>query len=356
MGEAWRRIKEHAYRLLPLEPLRKAIPREVIGLTYHVVSDRPLPHVRHLFRHKTTAQFEQDLLFLQREFHLLSYAELAAGRDGKGQIPPRSVLVTFDDGYADCFSVVRPLLLRHGVPCIFFVITDFIDNRRVFGRNVVSLCIYQLQQLGPADQRTALRDMAERFASAPTEPRRFARWLRARQRTPAEIDLAAAVLGIDAESWARERQPFMTAAQVQTLAADGFTIGAHTCSHSELGRLGDDALVTAEIVDSCRAVRGWVGTDSVPFAFPFHGSGVDRDLLARIRAENPFVGLMFDSGKLRQDREFIVHRIAADRPPPGESFGSTLPNRLRAAYLKQIGQNIRGFVTGGSECAEEFRT
>lgn len=46
-------------------------------------------------------------------------------RDG-APLPPRPVLLTFDDGYLDNWSVVAPLLSRHGLRGTVFVATDFL--------------------------------------------------------------------------------------------------------------------------------------------------------------------------------------------------------------------------------------
>lgn len=47
---------------------------------------------------------------------------------GKHRLSPRSVALTFDDGYADHFAVVRPLLEEFGVSATFFVICRAIET------------------------------------------------------------------------------------------------------------------------------------------------------------------------------------------------------------------------------------
>lgn len=48
---------------------------------------------------------------------------------GEKDLPPRSVALTFDDGYVDNWVAVTPLLKRYGQRAIVFVSTDFIDPR-----------------------------------------------------------------------------------------------------------------------------------------------------------------------------------------------------------------------------------
>ncbi|HEY0037645.1 MAG TPA: hypothetical protein VGB66_13200, partial [Longimicrobium sp.] len=110
-----RRGGAYALRLLPVRALGRLLPREVIGLCYHVVSDRPLPHIMPLYPFKSVAQFDADLRWLKRRYRVVSHPELLHARETGRPLGPRAVYLSFDDGYAECFSVARPLLLEHGL-------------------------------------------------------------------------------------------------------------------------------------------------------------------------------------------------------------------------------------------------
>lgn len=45
-------------------------------------------------------------------------------------LPPKPVILTFDDGYRDNFEHAFPLLAERGMTATFFVVTDFIDEQR----------------------------------------------------------------------------------------------------------------------------------------------------------------------------------------------------------------------------------
>jgi peptidoglycan/xylan/chitin deacetylase (PgdA/CDA1 family) len=46
------------------------------------------------------------------------------------QLPPRAVLITFDDGYRDNLENALPVLRRHGYPAVVFVPIGFLDDGR----------------------------------------------------------------------------------------------------------------------------------------------------------------------------------------------------------------------------------
>jgi peptidoglycan/xylan/chitin deacetylase (PgdA/CDA1 family) len=59
----------------------------------------------------------------------ISLGELYDYVSGKGRLPPRAVVMTFDDGYLDNWVFAFPILKRHGFKATVFVSTDFIDRR-----------------------------------------------------------------------------------------------------------------------------------------------------------------------------------------------------------------------------------
>lgn len=348
-------VTANLMRILPVGAYAHLLPRRVIGMCYHVVSDRDLPHVRNLYRYKSAAQFEADLLFLRRHFHLASYEEIRSGT-----APPNAVLVTFDDGLAECFTTARPILLEHRVPCVFFVSPPHLDNRRMFSFDKASLAIGRLQEMEEGEERAALRAIGARLGIAFTDLPDFARWITRWIRTLERgeepiLDDICGQLRVPVEAYLADHRPYMTREQVITLAGDGFTIGAHGLRHVALGAFSDEEVIH-EILASCRDVAGLVGAEQVPFAFPFDADGVERGLLAQLRRDHPEVGLFFDTRQLRCDVDFMVNRLIVDVPALVGGSRSNLGGYLRNAYLDELlrtGARLRGRHTNGQRSQEQ---
>ena len=304
-----------------------------IGL-YHIVSDSELAHVRHLYPSKGVEDFERDLIYLKKHFDVISYEDLVSAVGSNGKLSPRSALVTFDDGYRECYSVVRPLLKKHGIPCMFFVTTDFVGNRNMFFRNKVSLCIDQARTLDDSSWSTAADALVATSGVFFNSVNSFARWINlANKRDEATIDSVCRILDVDVDAYLTREKPYVTVEQIQEMARDGFTIGGHTQSHPRLEQCTPDT-ITDEIVQSCKFVQDWTAQEKVPFAFPFTRGNVDMHLLEGIVRDHSFVRLLFGTSGLVADSPFLLNRVALDHP--SESTRSSISSVLRGEGAKLL--------------------
>ena len=341
-------------RRAPVSFWRRLLPKSAVGVCYHSVSDVKLPHLKH-YRRLTVAEFEADLDYLQKTFGFIGYDELEQRRGSHDAVRDNPVILTFDDGFAECANIVAPLLCKRGLSCVFFVITDLIDNALMFRESVASLCIHSIlktpieqvdelvRELGidarlsfpprgaSTEATRAPLDMADLGARADPRLQSLLQWLLTIE--PGDDSLLspfAARLGVDAGAYLREARPYMTASQIRALSRNGFTIGAHSRSHRLLQKLSLDE-AAREIVDSCRIIRDLTGQLRVPFAFPYVGGGLNRAWLAELRRENEFIGLFFDTDGLREDEDFVVQRVFGERI----GYDSTLDAILRRAWARR---------------------
>jgi peptidoglycan/xylan/chitin deacetylase (PgdA/CDA1 family) len=336
LKSAARETVSQALHLAPTAFWRRLFPKTAVGVCYHVVSDRPLAHVKH-YRFLNRADFEADLRYLRSRFGFLSYAELAERRASSRTVRDNAAILTFDDGFAECFTEVTPVLGRLGLTGVFFLITDLIDNTVIFRESAASLCIEKIRAR-PVEQILAMVDalgLNERLKPPPRGPssaavdaplvmadlgetpdarlRPFLHWLLtlAADET-ALLDALCARLDVDPKGYVQRTQPYLTTDQIRQMHADGFTIGAHSRSHRLLQDLTRDE-AEREIVESCRIVQGITGQASVPFAFPYSGAGLDRAWLRDLRRRHEVIGLFFDTDGLREDEPMVVQRVFGER-------------------------------------------
>jgi peptidoglycan/xylan/chitin deacetylase (PgdA/CDA1 family) len=223
-----------------------------------------------------------------------------------------------------------------GVPAIFFVTTEFLDNRRLFYRQKVALCIDAFSRLESSEATEARKEIAEYFdAELESERELVARLQSATWKEESAIDATCTRLGIDTGAYLETARPYLTLEQLRALAADGFTIGAHGTSHQRLGVM-TEAEATTEINTACDTVSQMVNASEVPFAFPFNGRGVRREMMRAVRDASSRVGLFFDSTELASEPEFVVNRLVVDDPAGATNDASNLGSRIRRAYAREI--------------------
>ncbi|HWR06929.1 polysaccharide deacetylase family protein [Sporomusa sp.] len=86
-------------------------------LAYHQVSS--VPEVYSI----DSGQFEEQMRYLAIQgYTAISFADLFAARAGTQSLPPKPVIITFDDGYDDNYLTALPVMARYGLKSTVFVI------------------------------------------------------------------------------------------------------------------------------------------------------------------------------------------------------------------------------------------
>jgi peptidoglycan/xylan/chitin deacetylase (PgdA/CDA1 family) len=332
-------------KLIPGILFPRIIYRDVISIFYHAVSDDVMAHVRHLYPVVPVAAFRETLIFMKEHHNFISYEQLQAHYDNGTELPPNSVHLSFDDGFSECYAIVRPILLELGVPCTFFVTTDWLDNRILYFRHQISLCVHYAEKLPAVEQENFLQVLNQEFDLNLLEIYDFTQWITG-FRTPQDgvISDVCKYLGIDVSAYLKVNQPYLTSNQIRELQRDGFKIGAHGLTHRKLGFV-PEADIEIEIAGSCAAIQEITKDSVVPFSFPQSAGNVNRRILSELLKRYAHIGLMFDTKDLRQDERFMVNRVWAERPLTPDRvlhpIQEVLENAYRDAWVEMILERLR---------------
>lgn len=77
----------------------------------------------------------------QSDYTVVSLQQIVDARNGGRPLPPRAVLLTFDDGYASAFTKVFPLLKQYRYPAVMALVTQWLEvpvGQPVGGYNVLT--------------------------------------------------------------------------------------------------------------------------------------------------------------------------------------------------------------------------
>ena len=254
-----------------------------VVLTYHRVLEKWDPTLDYSQPGMvvTVPTFERQLAFLHRHFEIVALGALLNGEGSRRVASRPRCVITFDDGWRDNYDLALPILRRRGIPATIFLTTDFIGTERAFWHTVL-ISLLLLDELRPFLQGgvpfggypAAVREGLRRCAGPTPESHAAAvdDLIETLKASCGEDQIHAFVDALaDA---ARLRRPlfpgrrfFLDWEQVREMAAGGFEIGSHGCSHRIMTRLSLDE-VRRELADSRAEIERRLGRTVTHFAFP----------------------------------------------------------------------------------------
>lgn len=196
---------------------------------FHRVLPKPDP----LFPNEPDAkQFDRIVSWVRTWFQVIPL-DTAVDALKTANLPARAAVITFDDGYADNYTVALPILLNHKVPATFFIATGYLDGGRMWNDTITE----SIRQFPSGHLDLSAQDLGcyqtgtdEQKRKAIGEIIAKAKYFPPNRRTEITDDIARLT---------KAKLPdnlMMTSEQVRKMRASGMQIGAHTVSHPILAR------------------------------------------------------------------------------------------------------------------------
>jgi peptidoglycan/xylan/chitin deacetylase (PgdA/CDA1 family) len=293
---------------------------------YHTVAPRPLPHISHLYRVLTPAEFEKDLDQLLKWFEPVSlgdYLDQAGTKPGK----PCMVL-TFDDGLSGCHRYIAPLLKKKGVPASFFLNNRFIDNRSLFYRYKASLLVHQVKK----DCRS--RELVAEFLKIRGDQVEASIMLAGYDQRKL-LDALTREVGLDITSYLTSSQVYMNGNEIEELMEWGFDMGGHSADHIDFRTLEPGEMVR-QVRLSLEDLQQRFGIKTGYFSFPFTSDGIPEKVIKSLLEEETVKVLLGSAGLKRTGKHAFIQRVPME--PPGIPAGDL----LKAEYFYYLLKGIVG--------------
>jgi peptidoglycan/xylan/chitin deacetylase (PgdA/CDA1 family) len=255
-------------------------------VNYHYVSAEEPEAPRAIFP-TSVALLERQLEAIGRELEFVSREDVLAAVAGERRLPERACLVTFDDGLREQFELALPVLVRLGVPALFFVpALPFAEDRALYVHKT-----HRLRELVADDELLVVLDRVLLEAGLPwprvgddaavaTYPYDTIDAARLKYLLSAGLPMAQRESILDrllaevAADGARLRDTlYMSIDQVAALERDHRALGAHGYSHRPLAWLSADEL-WRELELSARWHESVAGRKPLVLSYP-HGMAAD---------------------------------------------------------------------------------
>jgi peptidoglycan/xylan/chitin deacetylase (PgdA/CDA1 family) len=297
--------------IIPFSFIKRIGSHKFIILYYHVVNDEDVPHIRHLYKHKHTSQFRDDLDFLLMNYSPIGLLDVIQWVRDENILPTNSFLLTFDDGFREIYDVIAPILAEKGIPATFFISSAFLDNRELCYQHKASLLVERINMgISPATEREIKGILAKIGLSS---YRLSEGVLKIDYRRRGTIDKIAEALMFDFQWYLNEKQPYLTSSHIKRLIDQRFTIGAHSIDHPYYSVLSLAEQLEQTVV-SVKQIRDNFGLDYGAFAFPHNDTGVSHEFFKNVQ-ESGLIDITFGTGGmidggLRSHRQ----RISLEKP------------------------------------------
>ncbi len=234
-------------------------------IDYHRITPEKDPYVDSF----TQSELDWQCSILKEYFNVLPLGQ-AIDLLQKGKLPPRSVVITFDDGYANNHSLALPILNKWDFPATFFISSGFLDGGLMWNDAIIETfrrTKYETLQVSGIDLMPEeikgdydLSTEQNRIEAA-NKFRLAVKYLGLSERDQVVAGLVE-IAGVDLP-----KNIMLSSDQVKDMHVSGMDIGGHTLSHPILTTLSVEK-AKQQIFEDKEKLQQTVGEAINHFAYP----------------------------------------------------------------------------------------
>ena len=265
--------------------------------------------------------FRRQLRFLKAQYNVISPEEFLHCSEDRHEFPPRSVLLTCDDGLRNCLFYMLPILQEFELKCLFFV------TGASLGHTPTMLWHDELYLMFLAAPQSFALELLEtrQQVGVSRQEKRSLWWDLVRELSRYDpnyrktlLERIRMQLGLP-EEWDAEyrRDPVLSRrflvlnrTELHQLAGAGMCIGAHTSSHPMLSQSAPD-VAWSEISENKHSLEEALRQEIWALAYPFGDSSsvTSRELqmAKQVGFKNAFLNV--GGGVRTQTPRFALPRV-----------------------------------------------
>lgn len=292
---------------------------------YHIISDSD-PEYYFSNKALSVQGFRDHIKFFKRRYDIISLEE-AIQLSENNQSLKNKLVITFDDGFQENYSIIAPILVENDIRATFFIISGCVDNQDLMWRNKILLFDKYVQNMNT----DILQEISQEFQISPPEQNQdlmqwsFSHWpMRIKEDLVNKIWEKTMLFSLS--EYLEKHKPYCTRDQLIELSNEGFGIGSHSHTHPIFSRLTFDEF-SEEIETSTEILEKIIDKEITTFSYPF-GNRSDRKFEIQLQQNTGkkwvFLGTKnglnnFASNSIQWERDNLEH--------------SNLEMKLRFLYL-----------------------
>jgi len=290
----------------------------VLIAIYHDVLPAGFPEGNPLFGMTVSVEeFAWQIRYFKKHYNPISFQQFSDWYLRGHALPPRPVLITFDDGHANNLRFALPVLQQEQMTAVCLLLTGELGlSRQTWFEDAYYRLMFSKVQSWTLRNGECwpLETMQQRSAACG----RFFSLCRTLSEAEQELELQSLQSQLPVQQPDGElggRFEFLSHDDIRRLSENGIEIGSHTITHPILGALKPEN-ARCEIADSKSALERLLGKPVRAFAYPFGAPGVDFAHRDEALVEESGYALAFagEGGFVtRSSRQFALPRVGIGR-------------------------------------------
>ena len=317
-------------RLLETIPSRP----QLIVLNYHRIGDADSSHFDPGVFSASAEGFDEQIRVLKSRYRFATVGQAVDIIERRESLSEAMILMTFDDGYRDNFTEAFPILQRHGIEGIFFLVSSDTGTDRVLWWDEIA---YLAKRHSPKTLRIKYPH-TEDFDLSPENFKEGLRRLLRVFKGPATTDtshfLAMLKESVGFSSEDVHADLIMSWDDARAMRAGGMTIGLHAHTHRILAKLPLEQQI-GELKKCREKIEAEIGVETRILAYPdgardaFNNQTIEAAREVGVRVAFSFYG---GTNLANNINTFDVRRVAY------ESYAPASRVRLSTAAMAATGR------------------
>ncbi|MDD6267977.1 MAG: polysaccharide deacetylase family protein [Clostridium sp.] len=294
-------------------------------------------------------EFEKQIKFFKNNFDVVTMQEVLSAVGGKGELPEKAMLLTFDDGYVDNYTNVYPILKNYGMQGSFFVSGEAITEHKLLDVNKIHFLLASMDkrlELVMNDLLAELEQYRKQGWSYPENEELLKKYAVASRfdtkevifikrilqtaipeqvRTEIASKLFERYVGVPEGVFAHEL--YMNTRQMRCMKADGMYFGIHGYNHYWLANL-DIEKMRKDIGDSLIAMKEFIDIDNWVMNYPY--GSFNENVIKYVKEHGCTIGLSTEvrSALIGTDNRYALPRWDCNDFPPRSENWKTLSEEI----------------------------
>ena len=220
---------------------RRILSGRLVVFNYHRIrTDDPLletPFDSDVFG-PSQSEFRREMEWLKRNTRVISETDLLDHLRGERALNGLNVMITFDDGYIDNYTLAYPVLKELEIPAVFFIPTDLIQARRLGWWDIAAYLVKNTNRAEISHFGNTFDLRKEKIGTI-----RYFHSILRKMKPELGRELIyelAEYCNVPFPNVQEQGSQLMDWDQIRTVSKNGIGIGSHTHSHPTLSTLNPD--------------------------------------------------------------------------------------------------------------------